>query len=733
MPPFPADLQAVEAALTVAYRDAWTAVVSEQQRVAQGLALNPRLWRQRDRLAEVRRRIEHEMANVDAMARHWVSREYPRFYAAGAQAAAEKLHSPFTWTQTHRDALVLLSKDTYDDLLEATAFVRADTKRFLREVVKDQVVRDQLVGKTAKQTARNVTHYLQGRGITSVVYANGARHSLADYADMAIRTKTAVGYNIGTLNQGAEFGVKFYEVFDGPSCGWSAHDDTELANGKIVSTKEASTYVIAHPRCARSFGARPDLVDPKAAKLAQPTPGGQQLARREAPGLPLEAATRTREARAAARARRATAGLEGRVRTPQRVLERRAAMLQKVRLPRGPRGPRRPPPEEVAPPAPPPTGPPPWRAELDDVLARRPTAVQGSDAVDRFGNPTPASYAQEAWVREVGAVVDREVLRRTDDFVAKLGEVLDIDGLQRQLGETLEELVGLGAGWDDMAQRMYGKMFRDLPSSKERAEVLARLKAGDKRRAALAKQRDALRERLEGMQDTRAIAYRQAAEEVMGEIRPMGTGGTDSWRWIDQAVKKHGSGHGEAKKTLDHASRFFPQDWIDNANRWRPIRTGVIKRGKQTDYRRWVDIMLSRGGRGALLPDDPDMMAVATHELSHLMETVDPRIRAFEHAFHHRRTTDFTAEVGEVIDQWTGERIPRPPKQEAMSNIYGSSRERGRKDKWSEHYMGKVYGGNANGYWEHLSMGMEGIWAGRFKMLEDDDYRAWVLGLLVAL
>lgn len=329
MPPFDAELAQLTDQLTKAYNDAWRQVLAEQQRVAQGIATNPRLWRQRDRLVEMRQRIELEMRNVDALAEAWVTREYPKFYLAGAEKAATQLHSPFSWTQTHRDAVVLLVRDTMDDLLEATAFVRDDTKRFIRAASKAALERGQLVGRTARQTASKLSQFIEARGIHAVRYANGAKHGLADYAEMMVRTKTAVAYNVGTLNQGAEFGVKYYEVFDGPSCGWSSHNDTELANGKIVSAKEAATYVIAHPRCARSFGARPDITTPVVAKGAKPTPGGQELPRPEAPGLPLEAAARTREAREAAAARRTQAGLEGRVRTPQRVMARRAAMLQR--------------------------------------------------------------------------------------------------------------------------------------------------------------------------------------------------------------------------------------------------------------------------------------------------------------------------------------------------------------------------------------------------------------------
>jgi hypothetical protein len=742
---YPADLALLTNQLADAYGRAWSHVVAEQQRIAQGLALNPRLWRQRDRLAEVRQRIELEMTNVDALAAHWTSREFPRYYMAGAEEAATRLASPFQWTQTHREAVTLLAKDAFDDLLEATTHVREDTKRFLREVIRPAVMTDQLAGKTAKQTARNVTRYLQARGIHAVKYANGARVGLATYAEMAVRTKTAVAYNVGTFNQGAEFGVKFYEVFDGGSCGWTSHNDVDLANGSIRSAEEAATFTIAHPNCARSFGPRPDLATKTEAKKAEPTAGGQAKDRPEAAQFPLEAAARTGAARQAAGARRSAAGLVGRVRTPQRVLERRAAMLQRVRLPRAPRGPGRP--ADVPPPPPAPTPPTAagWRDELDQLLTDRPNFVTGQEAVDVFGDPNAASYAQEAWVRSVGEVVDREVLRRADDFAARLRVDIDVDALKAEWDRLVMERLALPSGaWDEVAQQLYGKGWAELTTTAERSRVVEQAKLVGKERTAIRARELAAKAKYEGVKDLDAIAYRQAARDVLGEVRVMGTGAKDSWRWMDPKVtgKKMGAKYGEAKQTLDAASEFFPQDWIDRANAARSIRTGSIQRGHQLDHARqgYTDVMLSPGREGALLAKDPDMLSVATHELGHLMETVDPRVRSLEHAFHHRRTTDFAADRGTVTDRATGAKIPGRAPQEATSRIYGGPKEVGRKDKWSEHYMGKVYrftGNGATDPWEHLSMGMEGIWAGRWNMVSkvdgDADYRHWMLGLLAGI
>lgn len=742
MPPYSAELQVLVGQLDQSYAKAWQVVVDEQTSVAAGMATNPRLWRRRDRLAEVRARIEYERAAVDDTARQWLSRSFPQFYAEAASDTAEALGSPFAWTQLHREAVLLHAQDLYDDLLEATAHVSLDTKRFLREVVREQVVKGQLIGETAVQTARNVTRFVQARGITAVRYANGRRVPLDTYAQMAVRTKTAVAYNAGTLNQGTEFGVKYYEVFDGPSCGWESHDDPRIANGRLVTAGQASNFMISHPQCRRSFGARPDVNTAAEARKLGPTEGGQ-------PDI------RTTKAVEATTQARVAGGLVNRPRTPQRVLERRQAMLQKRKQPRV-----RKPPAVVGPPSIPATPTPPaapaWRSEYDEAMARQPAVAQGMDATDaRTGHPTAASYAQEKWVREVGEVVDREVMRRRDVLLAErlaAGEAPDVVAMRARFAQ-------LDAEWDDLweqsdiskqSQKLFGKKFSALTEAEkdvlhaESAKVHVRFQA-------IADERASLQIALKKADSGDVLAYRDAFEEVLAEIRPMGVGEAGAFRYVDDVQMvgargrvTSGAGKVEARKTLDFTSRFFPQSWLDRINGNPPgegmryIRTGVIKRGHQSDYRQYAEVMLSRGSEaGAVLKaGDPAMMRVAVHELGHLMETSHARIRALEHALHFRRTQ--TGTYREVIDQVTGEKV-LIPEMEPVRTIPGyKASEKGRQDKFSNPYQGKTYSETGFGsinYWEHFSTGMEGVTTGRYDMLTADqaDYRYWVLGILAGL
>lgn len=116
----------------------------------------------------------------------------------------------------------------------------------------------------------------------------------------------------------------------------------------------------------------------------------------------------------------------------------------------------------------------------------------------------------------------------------------------------------------------------------------------------------------------------------------------------------------------------------------------------------------------------------ATHELAHRFEWTVPGITRLEESWLERRTTDPA----------TGEREP-------LSLIYPNGRgrmgmERGRRDAFVSHYMGKEYQGR--GSREVLSMGMESLFAGSHGGLvgaagyeADHDMRAFVLGVLATV
>lgn len=172
--------------------------------------------------------------------------------------------SAFSYTLPHQEAVRVLADDLFDDVLKLTAHVDDEAKAWVRRIGREltgfKLTGGQAVKAQARDFERKLRHEFTSRGITAVTYRDGSRHGFGEYAEMLLRTKTAVAYNVGTLNQSRGLGIQFVEILDGSLCGLTAHEDPQLANGLIVPIEIAAAYPIAHPNCRRSLNPRPDVV-----------------------------------------------------------------------------------------------------------------------------------------------------------------------------------------------------------------------------------------------------------------------------------------------------------------------------------------------------------------------------------------------------------------------------------------------------------------------------------------
>lgn len=259
-------IEALEDPLLKAYAKSWERIVAQQE----AIAADPARWRRRARLAEMQRAVEADMERLDKKAADWVAKQFPQVYGMGAAGgAADVGASQVVWTQIQQEAVESLARDLFDDLLAATKGVTDSTKRLVRTIARDEVLAKAIAGDTAVNAGRQMAKILREKGIHAVTYSNGAKHGLAEYSQMVVRTKTAIAYNEGALTGAGEVG--HFEVFDGTGCGWTKHDDPMTAHGRIVTRDEASAHPISHPGCRRAFGARPDL-DPIKKEPAPPKP-----------------------------------------------------------------------------------------------------------------------------------------------------------------------------------------------------------------------------------------------------------------------------------------------------------------------------------------------------------------------------------------------------------------------------------------------------------------------------
>lgn len=266
--PLPVIVEQLEQELIGIYQAAQARIDAELLAIAN----NPAKFRQRSRLEGTRQRISEAMDQVRQQAEFAVPDVVDRIYLTGgehsqyriAQVASDQggtfRPSPGGFGQIDRSAVSALAAGLGRDLLEATQNVESSTKTLIREFVREGVATQLIQGKSSLEASRIAQGFLERNGVYAVKYSNGARHGVAEYARMAVRTTSALAYNEGIFQSASGEGVEFYEVFDGPGCGWTAHDDPGKANGSIRTVSACRQFPIAHPNCRRSFGPRPDVV-----------------------------------------------------------------------------------------------------------------------------------------------------------------------------------------------------------------------------------------------------------------------------------------------------------------------------------------------------------------------------------------------------------------------------------------------------------------------------------------
>jgi hypothetical protein len=215
------------------------------------------------RLRSLQSAVDREVGALEKAHREFLSGPLLDAYRLGAQQAAATLGHDVVWTQLHREAAQALAVTRWEEVLEATRFVKDDTKRTLRNLAKSAAERTILGEATASKAGRDLAEAARKEaGLLTLRYKNGARHAISDWADMSARTSSALAFNEGTFVQAAQDGIRWMECFDGLDCGLVQHGVPPFANGMVVSLAEAKANPIAHPRCARSWSPRPDAKGP---------------------------------------------------------------------------------------------------------------------------------------------------------------------------------------------------------------------------------------------------------------------------------------------------------------------------------------------------------------------------------------------------------------------------------------------------------------------------------------
>lgn len=211
-------------------------------------ALQRRLTRIETELSAV---VDAELARLRNLTSDYLSTELPAVWKAGAQVANP---DAFTWAAPHRAGLSQMVTDTWADVLAASDYTSADTKRFMAEVGGRWSELRFTAGLSPQEARREFLRETADAGIKAVRYKDGSRRTIGDYGDMLLRTKQAQAYVQGTLLESRLLGFSHVRLQDGPDCGLAGHGVPPMANDLVVPLDVADAYPLSHPRCVRSAG-----------------------------------------------------------------------------------------------------------------------------------------------------------------------------------------------------------------------------------------------------------------------------------------------------------------------------------------------------------------------------------------------------------------------------------------------------------------------------------------------
>lgn len=301
--PQPGEVGAVADELIGLWRESHTRLLGE---LADAVA-DDRLWRRRARLRDLLAVHAEVIDELTVGTRLWLGSRLPVVHALGA-AVAVRAGGRHVWSQPHIEAITHLARRTWTDVAQHLTDIDADGRRVLRGLARASARNMLLEGVPAGSAGRELERAAAREGLWSVRYANGARHGIGDYADTLARTVSAEAYNDGTFTQAEADGFGWMEVFDGPDCGWTSHQDPDKANGTIRRLEDCQAHSLSHPRCARSFAPAPHVTsETEAAAGRRYTPEEQaRMAAEEAERArtaPVTLSGRTRPSRNRTRAR----------------------------------------------------------------------------------------------------------------------------------------------------------------------------------------------------------------------------------------------------------------------------------------------------------------------------------------------------------------------------------------------------------------------------------------------
>lgn len=402
--------------------------------------------------------------------------------------------------------------------------------------------------------------------------------------------------------------------------------------------------------------------------------------------------------------------------------------------------------------------------------AYRPGEPMNTEGPDGWTQATPAGVRVDEAMRAAGAAISARADVLAADELAKVGQserlrAIHPDGFKtrgaymKYVAARKDELDARGSA---LVMEAHGALPRD-PDESDRSY--------EQRRAGAI--RDCYRDQAEMQMELGRIAradgawdreeariYSEARITALKEQRSFGPREDLEMDLSPESDKK-------ARTRLNAAMGYYPTDWTDGEEdytaSWTIYHVGaderdfrqkmpllvrsskarahyaVARRRNTKRYQGLVsELTISDNGGGCLEPG----VSTAIHEYGHRMEHMHPQINAIMQTHLAIRTTgdDGNRDPMEPYGSSTRSRKTPPGGDSLESWRRRGGRNRGewtRPDHFADTYIGKQYDGASS---EVLTMGMEGLFAGRFgglrgvgKWREDKDHQNLVLGVLATV
>lgn len=162
------------------------------------------------------REIQLELKRLDEQAYKWSYDVLPEYYYT-ALSNIDKDAALLSGVNViqgglivmHKKAIQVASKSLFDDLAKNTQYMSKQAKDIIRYHGKEIVGRQVITGESQRKTKKDLLKALKENGVTSFVDAGQKEWKIDKYTSMAVRTKSRIIHNTGTMNRLFEYQDKY--------------------------------------------------------------------------------------------------------------------------------------------------------------------------------------------------------------------------------------------------------------------------------------------------------------------------------------------------------------------------------------------------------------------------------------------------------------------------------------------------------------------------------------------